>query len=141
MKEARYFFVPNAAGENELPEEEALHALRVLRMKSGDEMYLMDGEGTFYRAVVSLASAKRCLYEITETMPQKPVWRGRVHVAVAPTKMMERMEWFVEKATEIGIDEFSFLDCRFSERRMLRESRLEKIVVSAVKQSREAENI
>ena len=110
MKEARYFFVPDAGVVNEMPDEEAMHALRVLRLKSGDEMFLMDGAGTFYRAQVTLAATKRCLYEILETIPQQPVWKGHIHLAVAPTKMMERMEWFVEKATEVGIDEFSFED-------------------------------
>lgn len=138
MKEARYFYVPDAGAVYELPEEEAMHATRVLRLKNGDEMYLMDGAGTFYRAQVTLAANKRCLYEIMETMPQHPVWRGHIHIAVAPTKMMERVEWFVEKATEVGTDEFSFLGCQFSERKVLRIDRIEKIVVSAMKQSRKA---
>ena len=138
MKEARFFFVPDAGTTNELPDEEAMHALRVLRLKSGDEMFLMDGNGCFYRAVVTLAATKRCLYEVVECIPQNSVWNGHVCIAVAPTKMMDRVEWFVEKATEIGIDEFGFINCQFSERRMLRTVRLEKIVVSAVKQSRKA---
>lgn len=136
MKEERYFYVPEASSRTELPEEEALHAVRVLRMKGGDEMFLMDGEGVFYRAVVTIAATCRCFYDIVEAVPQQRDWRGRLHIAMAPTKMMERVEWFVEKATEIGIDEFSFLCCSFSERRILRVPRLEKIAVSAVKQSR-----
>lgn len=136
MKEERFFYVPNASTQNEMPEEEALHALRVLRMRGGDEMFLMDGEGVFYRAVVTIAATRRCFYDIVEAIPQQRDWRGRLHIAMAPTKMMERVEWFVEKATEIGIDEMSFLCCNFSERRVLRAQRLEKIAVSAVKQSR-----
>ena len=136
MKEARYFYVPNAANENELPQEEAMHALRVLRLQSGDEMFLMDGEGTFYRAVVTIAATKHCMYEIKEVMPQEKTWHGNIHLAVAPTKMMDRVEWFAEKATEIGFDGLSFLNCKFSERKNLRTVRLDKIVVSAVKQSR-----
>lgn len=136
MKEERFFYVPNASSQNEMPEEEALHALRVLRMRGGDEMFLMDGEGVFYRAVVTIAATRRCFYDIVEAIPQQRDWRGRLHIAMAPTKMMERVEWFVEKATEIGIDEMSFLCCSFSERRVLRAQRLEKIAVSAVKQSR-----
>lgn len=138
MKEARFFYVPEAQIKNELPEEEAMHALKVLRLKSGDEMFLMDGKGVFYRAVVTLAATKRCLYEILEAIPQSPVWNGHIHIAVGPTKMMDRMEWFAEKATEVGIDEFSFLNCQFSERKVLRTVRLDKIIVSAVKQSRKA---
>mgnify|MGYP004524940823 CR=1 FL=1 len=136
MKEARYFYVPNAGNETELPLDEAMHALRVLRLKSGDEMFLMDGEGTFYRAVVTIAATKRCMYEIQETLPQKKTWKGHIHLAIAPTKMMDRIEWMVEKATEIGFDEVSFLNCKFSERKILRTVRLDKIVVGAVKQSR-----
>lgn len=138
MKEARFFFVPNAGDTNELPYEEAMHALRVLRLKSGDEMFLMDGRGNFHRAVITIAATKRCLYEVLQTMPQSPVWSGKVCIAVAPTKMMDRMEWYVEKATEVGIDDFSFINCRFSERRVIRTARLDKIIVSAVKQSRKA---
>jgi 16S rRNA (uracil1498-N3)-methyltransferase len=136
MKEERFFYVPDASSRTELPEEEALHAVRVLRMKGGDEMFLMDGNGVFYRAVVTIAATRRCFYDIVEAIPQQRDWRGRLHIAMAPTKMMERVEWFVEKATEVGIDEFSFLCCSFSERRVLRIPRVEKIAVSAMKQSR-----
>ena len=69
-------------------------------------------------------------------MPQHKTWHGRIHLAMAPTKMIDRVEWMAEKATEIGFDELTFLDCRFSERRNIRTARLDKIVVSAVKQSR-----
>lgn len=136
MKEARYFYVPNAAAVTELPAEEAVHATRVLRLKEGDEMFLMDGEGYFYQAEVALASSKKCVYTIKQVLKQDVVWRGRIHLAIAPTKDMGRIEWMAEKATEVGFDEISFLDCKFSERKTLRTDRIEKIVVSAVKQSR-----
>ena len=136
MKETRFFYVPDAATETEMPMDEALHALRVLRIKSGDEMFLMDGVGNFYRAEVTLAATKRCMYEVKEVMPQQPAWRGHVHLAIAPTKMMDRIEWFAEKATEVGIDELAFLNCQFSERKVLKTLRLDKIIISAVKQSR-----
>ena len=116
--------------------DEAMHALRVLRLKSGDEMFLMDGQGTFYRAVVTIAATKRCMYEIKECLPQEKTWNCHVNIAMAPTKMMDRVEWFCEKATEIGIDEITFLNCKFSERKVMRTVRLDKIVISAVKQSR-----
>jgi 16S rRNA (uracil1498-N3)-methyltransferase len=138
MKEIRYFYVPDAARVTELPDEEAVHAVRVLRMTAGDEMMLMDGEGIFYRAQVTLTSQKHCLYEIVESLPQERQWQGCVHLAIAPTKLMDRIEWMTEKAVEVGIDELSFLDCQFSERRSLKLPRIEKIVVSAVKQSRKA---
>lgn len=138
MKETRFFYVLNAGQENEMPTEEALHALRVLRIKSGDEINLMDGVGNFYRAEVTLAATKRCLYEVKEVLPQQPAWHGHVHLAIAPTKVMDRIEWMVEKATEIGFDELSFLNCKFSERKTMRTVRLDKIVISAVKQSHKA---
>lgn len=138
MKETRFFYVPNAGQENEMPTEEALHALRVLRIKSGDEINLMDGVGNFYRAEVTLAATKRCLYEVKEVLPQQPAWYGHVHLAIAPTKVMDRIEWMAEKATEIGFDELSFLNCKFSERKTMRTVRLDKIVISAVKQSHKA---
>lgn len=138
MKETRYFYVPDAGNETEMPQEEALHALRVLRIKSGDEINLMDGVGNFYRAEVTLAATKRCLYEVKETLPQQPAWNGHVHLAIAPTKMMDRIEWMAEKATEIGFNELSFLNCKFSERKSIRTVRLDKIIVSAVKQSHKA---
>ena len=138
MKEVRYFYVPDAANQVELPAEEATHALRVLRLKGGDEIFLMDGEGSFYRAEVTAASSKRCLYEIKEKMPQKRAWKGHTHLAIAPTKMMERIEWMAEKATEIGFDELSFLNCQFSERKVVKTPRIDKIVISAVKQSHKA---
>ena len=138
MKETRFFYVPDAATETEMPMDEALHALRVLRIKSGDEMFLMDGVGNFYSAEVTLAATKRCMYEVKEVMPQQPAWRGHVHLAIAPTKMMDRIEWMAEKATEVGFNELSFLNSQFSERKVMRTVRLDKIIVSAVKQSHKA---
>ena len=138
MKEERYFYIPDAAQQQEMPADEAVHAVRVLRLKEGDEVFLMDGNGTFHKAEITLATQRRCMYRITESMPQQRMWKGRIHLAIAPTKMMERMEWMVEKATEVGFDEITFLNCRFSERTKLRTDRIEKIIVGAVKQSRKA---
>ena len=138
MKEVRSFYVPDALTATELPPDEAMHALRVLRMKIGDEMVLMDGQGNYYRAEVTLAHTKHCLYEIKEQMPQERQWQGHIHLAIAPTKMMERIEWMTEKAVEVGVDEISFLNCQFSERRLVKIPRLEKIMIAAVKQSHKA---
>ena len=138
MKEARYFYVPNATEHNELPTDEAIHAIRVLRLKIGDDIILIDGKGTFYEAVVTLANSKHCLYKITQTLVQNKTWKGHIHLAIAPTKDISRIEWLVEKATEIGFDEISFLNCQFSERKNLRIDRIERIVISAMKQSRKA---
>lgn len=138
MKEARYFYVPNATEHNELPTDEAIHAIRVLRLKIGDDIFLIDGKGTFYEAVVTLANSKHCLYKITQTLVQNKTWKGHIHLAIAPTKDISRIEWLVEKATEIGFDEISFLNCQFSERKNLRIDRIGRIVISAMKQSRKA---
>lgn len=138
MKEVRYFYVPDAASVSELPTDEAQHAVRVLRLQAGDELMLMDGQGAFYRAEVTVASNHHCGFRIMETLPQQRPWQGNVHLAIAPTKMLERMEWMTEKAVEVGIDGITFLDCRFSERRQVKLPRLEKIVVAAMKQSRKA---
>lgn len=138
MKETRYFYVPNAAHCNELPDEEASHASRVLRLESGDEVFLIDGEGCFFKAQLTLVTKSRCLYNIVERLPQEKNWSGRIAVGMAPTKSIDRVEWTLEKATEIGLDEFSLLNCAFSERRNVKLERLDKIVVAAVKQSRKA---
>ncbi len=132
------FYTPDIQTRAELPEEEAAHAVRVLRLQEGDEVMLTDGAGNFYRAEISAASNKRCLVQVLETLPQEPLWTGHLHLAMAPTKNMDRTEWLAEKATEIGFDELTFLNCRFSERRVIKTERILKILVSAVKQSLKA---
>lgn len=135
MKEVRFFYVPDAADNNELPDEEAIHAIRVLRLVPGDEVMLMDGAYSFYKAVITSTTKKQCFYSITETLKQEPLWNAHLHLAMAPTKNIDRVEWFAEKATEIGFDELTFLNCRFSERRSVNVGRIDRIVVSAMKQS------
>lgn len=137
MKELRFFYTPTPEA-GQLPQDEAQHALRVLRLGMGDELHLIDGKGAFHRAVITEADNHHCRYRILESVPQQPEWTGKIHIAVAPTKNMDRMEWFVEKATEIGFDRLTLLDCRFSERRVVKNERLEKIIVSAMKQSHKA---
>ncbi len=132
------FYTPNIQKNSELPEEEAQHCTRVLRLSSGDEIMLTDGIGNFYRAQIEIATNKRCLVNISETIPQNPLWKGHLHIAMAPTKNIDRTEWFVEKATEIGFDELTFLNCRFSERKAIKTERISKILISAMKQSLKA---
>ena len=110
----------------------------MLRLGVGEEIMLTDGKGCFYRAVISAATQKRCVVKVVEKTEQEPFWKGHLHLALAPTKNMDRMEWLAEKATEIGFDELTFLNCRFSERKLIKTERVEKIVVSAVKQSLKA---
>ena len=129
------FYTPDIASSLELPQEEAAHCLRVLRLGEGTEVTLTDGKGAFYRAEIEHISGKHCYMRILETMRPEPIWLGHLHLAMAPTKNMDRIEWFAEKATEIGIDEISFLECRFSERKVIKTERIEKILVSAMKQS------
>lgn len=138
MKEIRYFYAPQALQTEELPEDEAMHALRVLRLKGGDEMILMDGCGNYYRAEVTIAATRKCLYKVLETLPQNPQWRGHFNLTIAPTKTMDRMEWMLEKITEIGFNNLRFVNCKNSERRVLKKVRLEKIAVAAMKQSHKA---
>ena len=132
------FYTPYILKNNELPEEEALHCIRVLRLSIGDEVMLTDGKGSFYKATISACSNKRCLVKILEQIPEKKAWIAHLHLAMAPTKNMDRIEWFAEKATEIGFDELTFLNCRYSERKVVKNERIEKILVSAVKQSLKA---
>ena len=126
-----------AAATYQLSEDESKHAVRVLRLNVGDAIDLLDGRGGLYTATVADANPKRCQLRIThhETVPPRPYF---TQVAVAPTKNLDRMEWFVEKAVEIGVERISFLRCARSERRELKLERLEKIVISALKQSGQA---
>ena len=133
------FYTPDILTEMQLPDEEAQHCVRVLRMTEGDEILLTDGKGSFYRALIRTAHPKHCKVEIVETMTPDPLWKVKIEVAVAPTKNMDRMEWFTEKATEIGIDKIIPILCDHSERKALKEERLDKIAVSAMKQSMKPE--
>lgn len=132
------FYTPDIQTNAELPEEEAQHCTRVLRLTTGDEITLTDGKGSFYKAAITAATNKRCLVAIKETNYQEPLWPCHLHIAMAPTKNMDRNEWFAEKATEIGFNELTFLNCRFSERKVIKTERIEKILISAIKQSLKA---
>ncbi|MBF9239560.1 16S rRNA (uracil(1498)-N(3))-methyltransferase [Hymenobacter sp. BT683] len=132
------FYAPDLTGPTyTLPEDESKHAVRVLRLGTGDVVELLDGRGSRYDAAVADANPKRCQLRITqhESMPPRSYF---THVAVAPTKNLDRMEWFVEKAVEIGVERITFLRCARSERRELKLDRLEKIAISAMKQSGQA---
>lgn len=117
-----------------LDAEEAYHAVKVLRMHSGDPISMTDGKGGLYKGVIEVANVKNCLLTARECIVQSRR-NFRLHLAVAPTKNIDRYEWFLEKATEIGIEEITPLMCEHSERTKLRMDRLQKILVSAMKQS------
>jgi 16S rRNA (uracil1498-N3)-methyltransferase len=121
-----------------LPEEESGHCVRVLRLREGDELHITDGRGTLYRAEVEEAHHKHCTIRIVEEHHEWEKRPYRLTVAVAPTKNIDRIEWFVEKATESGIDRIVPILCDHSERKVIKEERLEKIAVSAMKQSLKA---
>ena len=132
------FYAPDIQTDMELPQEEAGHCLRVLRMKEGNRLCITDGKGSFYNAVISAVQGKRCMVHIENEERQELLWNGYLHIAMAPTKLMDRNEWFVEKAVEIGVDEITFLKTEHSERDVIKMERIEKIAVSAMKQSRKA---
>ena len=129
------FYVPDIARTWELSDEEAAHALRVLRLTVGAELEITDGKGNLYRTAIASIAGKHCYVEPCAPLEKPKNWRGNVHIAIAPTKNMDRIEWFAEKATEIGLDAITFLNCRFSERKVIKPERVERIVVSAMKQS------
>jgi len=129
------FYVPNLISAHVLPEEESLHAVKVLRLQSGDAITVVDGVGGYYEAQITRPHPKYCEFEIVKSKAGFGKRDYKLHIAIAPTKNIERLEWFIEKATEIGIDEITPIICRFSERKIIKEDRLEKIIVSAAKQS------
>lgn len=132
------FFAPKIHESSQLPEQESQHCARVLRMKEGDKLTVTDGKGFFYRCTLVQAHPKRSVIQIDERVDAPKSWKFNLHIAFAPTKNMDRNEWFLEKATEIGADRFTPLLCRFSERKEIKTERLEKIIVSAMKQSQQA---
>ena len=129
------FYSHNLLESNILPEEESAHAIRVLRLKCGDEIEIIDGKGLLCKAKITLENPKRCEFQIIEKIFIEKNRNFDLHIAIAPTKGIDRFEWFVEKATEIGIGKITPLLCQFSERKTLKTERLEKIIISACKQS------
>ena len=132
------FFAPNLAKTNILPEEESIHAIKVLRLQSGDEIELVDGYGGYFRARITLAHPRNCTFKIIESILIPNQKNYKLHIAIAPTKNIERLEWFIEKATEIGIDEITPIICCNSERKVIKPERLERVMISAAKQSKKS---
>lgn len=131
------FYSPNINSENTqftFSKEESKHIVRVLRKKEGDLLTITDGKGHLFNVEITLADQKNCLVTIT-SVENKQHHNYKLHIAVAPTKMNDRMEWFLEKATEIGIDEITPIFCDNSERKVIKKERFEKIIQSAMKQS------
>jgi len=129
------FYQPDLLnGTYHLNEDESHHAVKVFRLTEGDPIEITDGKGTLLTCRITKADARKCVFEITDKFIQssKPYF---IHIAIAPTKNIDRTEWFVEKAVEIGIDQISFLLCQKSERKTINLERLQKHAISAMKQS------
>ncbi len=133
------FYTPELSGNSyTLDETESKHCIRVLRLQKGDEITLVDGRGGFYSAEIEDPNPKRCTVTVIKSELNFGLRNFQVHIAIAPTKNIERMEWFLEKATEIGVNRVTPLFCRYSERKEIKNERLEKVAVSAMKQSLKA---
>ena len=130
------FYTPDISGDTYvLNEEESRHCVKVLRLQENDTINLVDGRGGFYSAVITEPHPKRTEIKITEIQQEFGKRNHRLHIVAAPTKNIERFEWFLEKATEIGIDEITPIICSRSERKEVKIERLNKVITSAVKQS------
>lgn len=121
-----------------LNEEESRHCSKVLRLSTGDQVYLVDGRGGLYEAEISSESKRNVTLSILKVTRNYQQRNYHIHIAIAPTKNIDRIEWFLEKATEIGIDEITPIIAERSERKVIKEERLEKVITSAVKQSLQA---
>lgn len=129
------FYAPDIESDAELSEVESGHCCRVLRMKCGDLVEVVDGKGHAFECRILDAHPKHTSLEIISKVEEPLHWTPRVTLALAPTKNMDRMEWLVEKAVEIGVNRLVFLDCAHNVRRVVKRERIEKIMVSAMKQS------
>ena len=118
-----------------LSEEESRHCVKVLRLKKGDEVNFTDGQGNLYQAHIEEANPKKCVLSIQKTLEQVSRSIHHIHIAIAPTKNIDRIEWFIEKAVEFGVQEISFIQCDRSERKQIKLPRIERIALSAMKQS------
>lgn len=133
------FYTPDISNTNyTLTEAESRHCVRVLRLQRGDRIVLVDGRGGFYQAEIIDPHPKKTMIKVVTTQLAYGKRNHYLHIGLAPTKHIERIEWFLEKATEIGIDEISFILCDHSERKEVKIDRLIKVVTSAVKQSLKA---
>ncbi|MBT3621243.1 MAG: 16S rRNA (uracil(1498)-N(3))-methyltransferase [Flavobacteriales bacterium] len=129
------FYLENPEKEIILSAEESKHATKVLRKKEGDILNFTDGKGAFYKAEITVADTRKCRLEIVSSEQKPKQHNYYLHIAIAPTKNMDRYEWFLEKATEIGIDEITPIICSHSERKVIKTERCNRILLSAMKQS------
>jgi len=133
------FYVPGISGSTcQLDEQESRHCIKVLRLKRGDLVKLVDGIGGLYEARVETEDPRKCLLSVQSLLQKEFDFPYYLHLAIAPTKNMDRFEWLIEKATEFGISEITPLICEHSERKDVKIARLEKVAISAMKQSYKA---
>jgi len=133
------FYTPDIQDQfYQLDEVESKHCIRVLRLKEEDIIHLIDGKGSLFKAKIIDAHPKRCTVRCIETKTEFGKLNYNLHIALAPTKNIDRTEWFLEKCTEIGIHEFTPLLSKHSERKVVKHDRLFKVITSAVKQSLKA---
>ncbi|UXP32028.1 16S rRNA (uracil(1498)-N(3))-methyltransferase [Reichenbachiella agarivorans] len=130
-----YYYHPDPESKPVLNGEESMHAVKVLRKKEGDEILIMDGKGGKYKAEITDANFRKCSFKITQKklIDKRP---HTIHLAIAPTKNIDRLEWFVEKACELGVDQITILLTKRTERKKINLERIEKKAISAMKQSK-----
>lgn len=132
------FYNPNIKQDTKdiiFNKEESRHIVRVLRKKENDMLHITNGKGYLFVAEITIANDKKCVAIVTTITKKPKTWSYYLHMVVAPTKNIDRFEWFLEKATEIGVDEITPIICQNSERKIIKLERLEKIIQSAMKQS------
>ena len=129
------FYLENPEQKITLSSEESKHATKVLRKTKGDILDFTDGKGYLYKAEISIADSRKCNLEIISSEQKEKQHNYHLHIAIAPTKNMDRFEWFLEKGAEIGIDEITPIICDRSERKIIKTARGKRILLSAMKQS------
>lgn len=129
------FYSPDIEKTLTLSEEESSHCIQVLRRTAGDEIAVTDGVGNLYHCVITNPHRKHCELRIDSVETPAPLHEGYIHICVAPTKNIDRLEWCIEKCVEMGVDEITPILCDHSERKTINYDRLQKILVSAAKQS------
>lgn len=132
------FFQPNISQNQFLDVEDSRHCVKVLRKTTKDTIHIVDGTGGLYECEISKANDKKCEFKIISEQRDFQQRESYLHIAIAPTKNADRLEWFIEKCVEIGIDEISLIQTKHSERKQQKVERLEKIAISAMKQSLKA---
>jgi len=133
------FYEPEISGETvKLSEEESKHCTRVLRLKLNDIVWITDGKGTIYKTAITDEHQKSCILTIIETNKNYGQHPFKLHIAISPPQQSNRLEWFVEKATEAGIYEITPIICEHSKRKNINQERLQKVMISAIKQSLKA---